>query len=150
MGQILILEYGEFGGNRADRVTFVMFATQAVVFSGAALVLAPDAATLATPWGNGAWLGCTAALALACTIGAFSIMVAFQPRITATEAGLLYCIEPIFASALALFLPGWLSAWSGISYPDETATWSLLLGGGLITAANVIRSEEHTSELQPH
>jgi drug/metabolite transporter (DMT)-like permease len=138
MGQILILERGEFGGNRADRVTFVMFATQAVVFSSVALVLAPDAATLAAPWGNGAWLGCTAALALACTIGAFSIMVAFQPRITATEAGLLYCIEPIFASALALFLPGWLSAWSGISYPDETATWSLLLGGGLITAANVI------------
>ena len=138
MGQILTLERGEFAGNRADRVTFVMFATQAVVFSSFALVLAPDAATLAAPWGNGAWLGCTAALALACTIGAFSIMVAFQPRITATEAGLIYCIEPIFASALALFLPGWLSAWAGINYPDETATWTLLLGGGLITAANVI------------
>ena len=90
------------------------------------------------PFPHGAWLGCTAALALACTIGAFSIMVAFQPRITATEAGLIYCIEPIFASALALFLPGWLSAWAGINYPDETATWTLLLGGGLITAANVI------------
>jgi hypothetical protein len=65
-------------------------------------------------------------------------MVAFQPRITATEAGLIYCVEPIFASALALFLPGWMSAWAGINYPNETATWTLLLGGGLITAANVI------------
>jgi drug/metabolite transporter (DMT)-like permease len=138
MGQILTLERPEFAGNRADRVTFVMFATQAVVFTVVAFGLAPDAATLAAPWRNGAWLACTAALALVCTIGAFSIMVAYQPRITATEAGLIYCVEPVFASALALFLPGWLSAWSGISYPDETATWTLMVGGGLITAANVI------------
>jgi drug/metabolite transporter (DMT)-like permease len=138
MGQILTLERPEFAGNRPDRVTFVMFATQAVVFSSLSLLLAPDAATLTAPWGNAAWLACTTSLALACTIGAFSIMVAFQPRITATEAGLIYCVEPIFASALALFLPGWMSAWAGINYPNETATWTLLLGGGLITAANVI------------
>lgn len=138
MVQILLLGRPEFAGNRHGRVTFVMFATQAVVFSALAFHLAPDAATLAAPWRDGAWLGCTAALTLACTLGAFSLMVAFQPRITPTEAGVIYCFEPIFASVLALFLPGWLSAWAGISYPDETVTGTLFLGGGLITAANLI------------
>jgi len=138
MGQILTLERPEFAGNRPDRVTFVMFSTQAVVFSVLALVFAPDVATLTAPWRNGAWVAFTVALALVCTIGAFSIMVAWQPRITATEAGLIYCVEPIFASALALFLPALLSVWAGINYPNETATWTLLAGGGLITAANVL------------
>ena len=138
MGQILTLERPEYAGNRPDRVTFVMFSTQAVVFSVLALVFAPDVATLTAPWCNGAWVAFTVALALVCTIGAFSIMVAWQPRITATEAGLIYCVEPIFASALALFLPALLSVWAGINYPNETATWTLLAGGGLITAANVL------------
>jgi len=138
MGQILTLERPEFAGNRPDRVTFVMFATQAVLFTALAVILAPDAATLAAPWRNGAWVVFTVALALLCTIGAFSIMVAWQPCISATEAGLIYCVEPIFASALALFLPGMLSVWARISYANETATWTLLAGGGLITAANVI------------
>jgi hypothetical protein len=28
--------------------------------------------------------------------------------------------------------------WGGFSYPNERLTWHLLLGGGLITAANVL------------
>jgi hypothetical protein len=39
---------------------------------------------------------------------------------------------------LALFLPGLFSIWAGITYGNETATWTLLLGGGLITAANLL------------
>jgi drug/metabolite transporter (DMT)-like permease len=62
----------------------------------------------------------------------------WQPSITATEAGLIYCTEPIFTSVMALFLPALLSAWAGFNYPNETLTWHLLLGGGLITAANVL------------
>jgi hypothetical protein len=30
------------------------------------------------------------------------------------------------------------SAWAGIDYPNESATWTLLVGGGLITLANVL------------
>jgi len=55
----------------------------------------------------------------------------------ATEAGLIYCAEPVFASVFALFLPAWLAALSGGFYPNETATARLLIGGGLITAANI-------------
>jgi drug/metabolite transporter (DMT)-like permease len=93
---------------------------------------------LVVPWTSPAWLALTLALCLFCSIGAFSLMNACQPKISATEAGLIYCFEPVFVSLIALFLPAWLSGLAGISYPNETATWSLLLGGGLITAANLL------------
>ncbi len=138
MGQILTLERRDFAGNRPEKITWVMFATEAVIFAVLAGVTAPDAAALLAPWRSPVWLAFTLALTLFCTIGAFSLMNAWQPKITATEAGLIYCIEPIFGSALALFLPAWLSIWAAIHYPNESATWSLLAGGGLITLANLI------------
>ncbi|MBL9199692.1 MAG: EamA family transporter [Opitutaceae bacterium] len=138
MGQILTLERKEFAGNRPAQVTFVMFATEAVVFWALAGATAPDLAALLTPWSSAPWLGFTALLTLFCTYGSFSLMNAWQPKITATEAGLIYCVEPIFASVMALFLPALFAAWAGIAYDNETATWALLVGGGLITLANVL------------
>lgn len=138
MGQILWLEKKEFAGNRPLQLTFVMFTTQALVFSAFAGATAPDAAALVAPWTSVPWLGLTLGLTLFCTVGAYALMNAWQPKITATEAGLIYCIEPIFGSLLALFLPALFSAWAGIHYANETATWTLLAGGGLITLANVL------------
>ncbi|MEI6463240.1 MAG: EamA family transporter [Verrucomicrobiota bacterium] len=138
MGQILILERKDFRENRAERITFVMFATQALIFGGAAVALAPGMTALVTPWTSPAWLALTLALCLFCSIGAISLMNACQPKISATEAGLIYCFEPVFVSLIALFLPAWLSRVTGISYPNETASWSLVIGGGLITAANLL------------
>ncbi len=138
MGQILWLERAEFAGNRPGKITIVMFATEAVVFTGLALATAPSLAAMAVPFTSPAWLLFTLTLTFFCTIGAFTIMNTYQPRITATEAGLIYCIEPVFGSLLALFLPGLFSVWAGIAYGNETATWTLLLGGGLITAANLL------------
>jgi hypothetical protein len=37
-----------------------------------------------------------------------------------------------------MFLPGWFSTMSGISYPNEQIGWRLLIGGSLITVANVL------------
>jgi hypothetical protein len=51
---------------------------------------------------------------------------------------LIYCVEPVFASLLALVLPAWFSLRYAIDYPNEIASANLLLGGGLITAANVL------------
>jgi hypothetical protein len=62
----------------------------------------------------------------------------WQRRVTATEAGLIYCAEPVIASALALFLPALFSVWTNISYANETLTARLLIGGGLITVANIL------------
>lgn len=138
MGQILWLDRPEFAGNRVERFTLVMFATEAAVFGVLAVITAPDLSALLVPWTSPGWLGLTASLTVFCTLGAFLIMNTWQPKMTATEAGLIYCVEPIFGSIMALFLPALISAWVGIAYANESATSSLLIGGGLITAANVL------------
>jgi hypothetical protein len=84
------------------------------------------------------WVVLTLVLTLVCTVGAFSIMTKWQPRITATEAGLIYCVEPVFASVFALFLPALISPGPRSRLSERAATWSLLIGGGLITIANVL------------
>ncbi len=138
MGQILWLEKKEFAGNRAEKITLVMLATQAVIFLTLALIVAPNSAALTVSWTSGPWLGLTLIVTVFCTLGAYSIMNAWQPKITATEAGLIYCVEPIFGSLMACFLPAIFSVWAAINYPNETATWTLIVGGGLITVANVL------------
>lgn len=138
MVQILWLEKKEFAGNRPEKITLVMFGVEALVFWLLAVAVAPTSASLAAPWLSGHWLTLTLILTVFCTLGSFSIMNAWQPKITATEAGLIYCVEPIFGSIMACFLPALLSAWAGINYPNETATWALIVGGGLITLANVL------------
>jgi hypothetical protein len=47
-------------------------------------------------------------------------------------------VEPIFGTALSLFLPGLFSTLAGIHYANETGTSVLVVGGGLITLANVL------------
>jgi drug/metabolite transporter (DMT)-like permease len=138
MMQILLLDSKRYAGTRALPVTLVMFTVQAVMFCAMATLTAPTAASLLVPWTSGAWLAFTLTLTLFCTLGAYTLMTKFQPRITATEAGLIYCVEPLFASVLALFLPAVFSAWGGFDYPNERLTWHLLVGGGLITLANVL------------
>lgn len=138
MMQIFLLDRKEFAANRALPVTLVMFAVEGLLFAGLAAGTTPSAAGLLAPWTSPVWVGGTLALTLCCTLGSFILMNTWQPKITATEAGLIYCIEPLFASLLALFLPALLSAWGGFDYPNERLTWHLLLGGGLITAANVL------------
>lgn len=138
MGQILWLERREYAGNRPMQVTLVMFVTLGAVFWVLAGVTAPSAAALVVPWTSPVWLGLVALLTVFCTVGAFTIMNKWQPKITATEAGLIYCVEPIFGSLMALFLPAIFSVWASVNYPNETATWTLLVGGGLITVANIL------------
>lgn len=138
MMQILLLDSKQFSANRALPVTLVMFTVQAALFCTMAVVTAPTPASLLVPWTSGAWLTFTLMLTLFCTLGAYTLMTKWQPKITATEAGLIYCVEPLFASVLALFLPALFSAWGGFDYPNERLTWHLLVGGGLITLANVL------------
>ncbi|MEI6106961.1 MAG: EamA family transporter [Opitutae bacterium] len=138
MAQIFLLERKEFAANRALPVSLAMFVTEAVIFSAMAYGTAPHAADLLRPWASGPWLAFTVMLTLFCTLGSFILMNTWQPKITATEAGLIYCVEPVFASLMALFLPAWFSAWAGFAYANEQLTWHLLLGGGLVTLANVL------------
>jgi drug/metabolite transporter (DMT)-like permease len=138
VGQILWLEKPEFAANRALKLTLVMFATQALVYTGLALWLAPSGRALLVPWTSPGWVTLTIVLTLVCTVGSYGLMNAWQPKISAIEAGLIYCAEPIFGSAMALFLPAVFAGWTGIDYANETTTWTLLIGGGLITLANLL------------
>jgi drug/metabolite transporter (DMT)-like permease len=138
MIQILWLGRPEFAGNRALPVTTLMFGVLAVASGVMSAALAPAGANMLALWTDGTWLLFTLILTTVCTLFAFTIMNKWQPFITTTEAGLLYCSEPVFTALLALVLPGLFSLWGGLSYANETLTLNLLLGGGLITAANVL------------
>jgi drug/metabolite transporter (DMT)-like permease len=78
------------------------------------------------------------ALTLVCSLFAFLTMNRWQPDVDATSASIIYCTEPLSATAFALFLPTLLSQFTGVYYLDETFTRHLLIGGGLILVANVI------------
>jgi drug/metabolite transporter (DMT)-like permease len=138
MVQILTLGRSDFAGNRPERITFIMFAVEAVIFWALVPLTAPTTRAIIVPWTSPVWLAFTVVLTVLCTYGAYSLMNAWQPKITATEAGLIYCVEPIFGSAMSLFLPGIFSAVTGIDYLNESGTWTLVVGGGLITLANVL------------
>jgi drug/metabolite transporter (DMT)-like permease len=138
MGQILWLERKEFAPNRVLTVTLIMFGTESIVFTALGAGTAQRVVDLLIPWQSSEWLILSLIMAVVCTMGALLVMNTYQPKITATEAGLIYCVEPIFGSLFALFLPAMISTWAAISYPNEVFTTSLVLGGGLITAANIL------------
>jgi drug/metabolite transporter (DMT)-like permease len=137
-GQILWLEKPEFAQNRTSNFTFVMFAGTAALALPVAAFYAPGAQSFIAACSDRSVLFMIAALVLFCTVGSYGLMNAWQRHITATEAGLIYCLEPVAASAFALFLPAWLSQVASIDYPNEHITRDLLLGGSLILAANVL------------
>lgn len=137
-GQILVLERPRYAANDTLRFSTVMFAFMALWCVPGVWLTMPDAAATLRAFASPATWGCLAALVLLCTLGGYLFMNRWQPHVTATEAGLIYSVEPVIASALALFVPGLISSWSGIQYPNETLTARLLIGGGLVTAANVL------------
>jgi drug/metabolite transporter (DMT)-like permease len=139
-GQILTLERREWAGNRSGRVSVVMFATVAVVLAPVLLAHTQHAADLGVLASSGPMLALFVAGTLVCSIFAFVMMNRWQPHVDATTAGIVYCAEPLFATAFALFLPAWLGSFVGVAYANECFTPHLLVGGGLITAANVLIS----------
>ena len=77
-------------------------------------------------------------ITLGCTLFSYLMMNRWQKFVTATEAGLIYCLEPVCASIFALFMPVWLSSLCGVLYANETLTMNLLVGSLLVTLANVL------------
>ena len=137
-GQILGLNHPRYAANRPLVLTTVMLLGFALVGAPFAVATAPDASAWLRAYASWPACGLLAIIIAFCTLAAFILMNVWQRHVTATEAGLIYCAEPVFASLLALFLPGIFSSWAGIHYLNETVTARLLLGGGLITAANVL------------
>lgn len=63
---------------------------------------------------------------LICTVIAFHFMNQEQPKVSTTIAGVIYCMEPVFATLFSLLLGA------------EDWRWSIGLGGGLILVASLI------------
>ncbi len=136
-GQILWLERPRYAQNRVSHFTVIMFFMISLLILPVAIVTKPAGHSLFAAYHSSAVLALAAVITIGCTLVAYTVMNVWQPHVTATEAGLIYCVEPLCASVFALFLPGWLSRFAQIDYPNEHLTVNLLVGGGLITAANV-------------
>lgn len=134
-GQILWLEKPAYRDNRPMQITVVMVATVAVLLFPLAAVRAPDAAFLVRLFAPPpVWL-LMAVLVVFSTVAASLLMNRWQRHVTATEAGLIYGSEPVYATAFALFLPEAFSRLSGIAYDNEQVTTGLFAGGALMFAA---------------
>ncbi|HYE33277.1 MAG TPA: DMT family transporter [Methylomirabilota bacterium] len=137
-GQILWLERPVYAANNTQRFSIVMFVTMAAVMLPVALL------TMRTP--HNLWLAISAPgmplfitiLVLICTLVAYMLMNHWQKHVGANEAGIIYGAEPIFALGFALFLPGFFSAWAGVSYTNESLTRPVIIGGAIILAAIVL------------
>lgn len=136
-GQILWLERPLFFKNEPHNVTVVMFVVSAIVFLPIPFLI-PDAPPLLSLYSSGSSLVFNLILMIFCTLIAYTLMNYWQPHIEATQAGLIYCSEPVFTSIFGLFLPGWFSIMAGIDYANESLTVRQIVGGGLITGANLL------------
>lgn len=136
--QILTLENPKHAGNRGLVVTFAMCVFIALIFLPVSWILAPRPELLVTAGASWPAFGLILALALLCSVGAYGLMNSWQPRVSATEAGLIYTVEPVFTACFVMFLPVLLGRLVGQSYPNESLTLSLLTGGSLILAANIL------------
>jgi drug/metabolite transporter (DMT)-like permease len=137
-GQILWIERPVYARNRPGVVTLLMFATIAVIFAAAYPLAGGTRQAGALLFSRPAAVGLMLSIVFFCTVISFFLMNAWQRFISATEAGLIYCLEPVVASFLAVFLPGWISTWAGIDYPNESLHWGLLAGGGFILTATFL------------
>jgi len=137
-GQILWLQRPKFARNNVNHFTLVMFSVIALTPLPVMLATGGRSDDWLAAWHSAPALVFVGVLTVFCTLGGYLLMNYWQPLLTATQAGLLYCLEPVFTSLFALFLPGWFSMFAGIAYANEKLSLGLLFGGGLITVANIL------------
>jgi drug/metabolite transporter (DMT)-like permease len=137
-GQILVLDAPQFFRNRTKMVSSVMFLSTAVVFAIVSILSNRFFDSYKIAAGIGQQFYLIAILVVFCTLLAFNLMNRCQKYIPASEAALIYTLEPVSTSLFATFLPICLSALVGIEYDNEQLSKSLLIGGGLILSANLV------------
>ncbi len=150
--QILTLENPKYEGNRGLVVTFAMCVAIALIFLPVTWFVAPDTDMLIAAGASWPSFILVAALSLFCSVGAYGLMNSWQPRVSATEAGLIYTTEPVFTAGMVLFLPVLLGKLVGQPYPNESLTLSLVTGGSLILSANLLmqwRRRPHPPSIAP-
>jgi drug/metabolite transporter (DMT)-like permease len=141
-GQIVWVERPRYAANRAGVVTLLMFGLMGSFFAIAYPVLGGTIAAVPTIFATPGLIALMLATVLFCTVINFFIMNQWQRWVSATEAGLIYCLEPVIATSLAAFLPGWISIAAGVAYANEQLAWTLLAGGALIITATILVATE--------
>jgi drug/metabolite transporter (DMT)-like permease len=135
--QILNLEAPKYNANRGRPVTLMMSVGITLLWLPVAFYTAPSPSAVFTIGASLPAVLLVASLALFCSVGAYLIMNTWQRRVSATEAGLIYTTEPVFAAAYALVLPATLATMTATTYANEKLTTSLVIGGALILLANL-------------
>jgi drug/metabolite transporter (DMT)-like permease len=136
--QIVWVERPRYENNRAGVVTLIMFSLLAALFLAVYPLVGGTMSGAGQLFGDIRLWEMMFVLVVLCTAINFFIMNRWQRRISATEAGLIYCLEPVIATALAAFVPGWISRFAAVSYPDETLRWGLFAGGLLVVGATIL------------
>jgi drug/metabolite transporter (DMT)-like permease len=127
-GQILAVDHF---GKTVDprRLTVVTFVAAAVLCSAVGLALggAPLYArgTLEAFAAQPHFGAVHGAIVAICSVGAFHLMNTAQPLVSPAVASVVYCLEPVFATAWSVVLG------------TESLTWLTLTGGGLVVVAMV-------------
>ena len=147
--QILTLENPKYQNNRGLPVTVTMFAGIALLFVPITWFVAPGFDACIEAGASIPSMAIVLALALPCSVGAYLLMNLWQPKVSATEAGLIYTSEPVFTAIYVLFIPAMLGGLVGTVYPNESFTLSLGIGGGLILLANVLVQWKRRPHLVP-
>ena len=147
--QILALENPRYVGNRGVIVSFIMFLCIALLFIPITAIVAPDMASCFKAGASFQSFVLVTGLALFCSVGAYLIMNIWQPRVSATEAGLIYTIEPLFTAIFVIFLPVMLGEFIGATYKNETISLAMITGGTLILGANLIMQWKRPPHLPP-
>ena len=136
--QILALDHQKYRVNRTRVVSVVMFFAIALLLAPVALFNARGLGDFAALFSTPVTGVLVFVLSVPCTTIAFGLMNRYQPEVSASEAGIIYGAEPLFASVLALFLPNFLADLARVSYSNERLSERLVLGGGLVVVANVL------------
>jgi drug/metabolite transporter (DMT)-like permease len=137
-GQILVLDARCFFHNRTKTVSSIMFLVTGLVFAAVAILTNHSFDSYKLAAGITGQFYLIGILVLFCTLGSFNLMNRCQKYIPSSDAALIYTLEPVSTSLCATFLPAWLGRLVGVEYDNEPVTFTLLLGGGLILAANLL------------
>jgi drug/metabolite transporter (DMT)-like permease len=136
--QILALENPRYRANRGLPVSFIMFLGISVLFVPITVAAAPDLESCVAAGASVRSFVLIAFLAFFCSVGAYCLMNIWQPRVSATEAGLIYTTEPVFTAVYVLFLPALLGTFIGSPYANEHTSTAMVIGGALILGANML------------
>ena len=136
-GQLLWAERPAYGANRVGLVAVITFTVACLTILPVVVTTAPSLEVLAKIYDSPRQIALLVVLAVVSTGFGMLMMFRYQRFIGATAAAIIYCTEPIFTAIFAFVLPGLLSVFLSIAYPNETCTRALVIGGGLIIAANI-------------